>query len=302
MTVLVTGWDGFVGVHLGALLTQNGSTPLPFEDHGKLVDLRDPDAVKDFIAKTKPDRVYHLAALSNVGQSWKDPDAFFAVNAQGTRNLLEALRHSCPKARVLMVSTGVIYGDAAKSGALMKETDPTRPQNPYAKSKLEAEAACREYFDHHGLDCRVVRPHGHTGPGQALGFVVPDFASQIANVANGTAPPSMNVGALDVKREFGDVRDVVRAYHRVMERGAPGQVYNLATNEPHAIREVANALMEAAGVKVELIQDPDRMRKVDESALRLDTTKITDLGFNFEIPFATTMADVIKEWIEKTKS
>ncbi len=302
MTVLVTGWDGFVGVHLEALLKQNGQTTLPFEEDGKLVDLRDADAVNSFVAKIKPDRVYHLAALSNVGQSWKDPDAFFAVNAQGTTNLLEATRRANPHARVLMVSTGAIYGDAAKSGAAMNEDDPTQPQNPYSKSKLAAETACREYYETHDLDCRVVRPLGHTGPGQTLGFVVPDFASQIANVANGNAPPKMTVGNLDVEREFGDVRDVVRAYHEIMESGAPGQIYNLANNEPHTIKEVATNLMAAAGVEVELVQDPARMRKVDESTLRLDVTKISGLGFKYQIPFATTMADVIKEWIEKTKA
>jgi GDP-4-dehydro-6-deoxy-D-mannose reductase len=143
---------------------------------------------------------------------------------------------------------------------------------------------------------------GHTGPGQNLGFVTPDLAYQVAAIALEKAEPVIRVGNLDVAREFADVRDVVRAYWTVMEKGEAGGVYNLSTNRPRTIREVAESLMAAAGVEAELVQDQERVRKVDESSPLLDTSKINALGFKFEIPFSKTMADVVEYWIEKIKS
>jgi GDP-4-dehydro-6-deoxy-D-mannose reductase len=307
MSSLITGMSGFVGGHLAALLLARGETVDPLDDQlrcalGRPIDLRDAAAVAELIECIRPTRVYHLAALSNVGAAWKDPSSTSAVNVDGTRNLLEAVRAQAPAARVLIVSSGAVYGPPPSPAAVFRETDAPRPQNPYAASKLAAERIGAEYVDKYGLDVRRVRPLGHTGPGQRLGFVVPDFASQIAAIAAGSAPPRILVGNLAARREFADVRDVVRAYELIMDAGEPGGTYNLATNETHSIGEVAEALMAAVRVRAELVPDPARLRPADESSPRLDTRRLAALGFRHQFPFAQTMADVMKEWLAKAQA
>ncbi|HUT52399.1 MAG TPA: GDP-mannose 4,6-dehydratase [bacterium] len=297
MKTLVTGMGGFVGPHLARLIAGQGGEAVPFYFQERRVDLTDADTVGRAIKEIRPGRVYHLAALSSVGQSWQDPDAVFAVNVDGTRNLLQALSDHAPEARVLMASSGSVYGPAAE-GRVFKEDDELNPQNPYARSKARAEEACAE-FAKRGLDVRVVRPLGHTGPGQRPGFVVPDLASQVAAIALKKTEPLVRAGNLEVEREFADVRDVARAYEMVMEKGGAGPVFNLSINEPHSIREVALTLMAAAGVEAELISSAALVRKNDECSPRLDVSKISALGFRFEIPFQKTMAEVLDEWVQK---
>jgi GDP-4-dehydro-6-deoxy-D-mannose reductase len=296
---LITGMGGFVGPHLARLIASRGGQPVPFYFQGRRVDLRDRETVGRAIQEIRPGRVYHLAALSSVGQAWKDPDAVSAVNVDGTRNLLQAISEHTPEARVLMASSGSVYGPGV-AGRVFQEDDGLNPQNPYARSKARAEEVCAEYAER-GLDVRVVRPLGHTGPGQGLGFVVPDLASQVAAVALRKTEPIVKAGNLGVEREFADVRDVARAYGMVMEQGASANIYNLATNEPHTIREVALTLLAAAGVEAELISSAALIRKNDESSPRLDVSRIGALGFCFEIPFPKTMAEVLHEWVHKLK-
>ena len=305
MTTIITGMSGFVGRHLARLLREKGETVEPLDvaaqcSLGKPVNLLDPDTVAEALACLQPDRIYHLAALSSVALSWKDPRQTFAVNVDGTRNLLAAVRQHAPSARVLMVSTAAVYGAAAEAGGTLHEDGEARPANPYAESKLAAERVGEEYLRQYGIDVRRVRPQGHTGPGQAKGFVVPDLASQIAGIAAGQAPPRIKVGNLHVRREFADVRDVVRAYQLVMEQGQPGLLCNLATNEPHSIREVAETLMEIAGVTAALVSDETKVRPQDESSPCLDVTRIQKLGFRFQVPFRQTLADVMAEWMGKS--
>jgi len=296
VTVLVTGLiEGFVGPHLSDLLRQNGEEPVPLKS-----DLRDSDALSDEIKRTKPDRVYHLAAISSISQSWKDPELVFDVNTRGTRFLLDAILESSPECRVLFVSSGSVYGPPIE-GKPFSEDDVPCPSNPYSVSKLAAEIQCKMFHEKHSLDVRIVRPQGHTGPGQLKGAVVPDFASQIAEIATNKRPPQMSVGNLESAREFADVRDVVRAYHTVMEKGEAGATYNLANNYPRTIGDVLMTLSRIAGVTAEVKQDPDKLRPVDESSPRLDTSRIQSLGFSYKIPFEKTMADVLEEWMERAR-
>jgi len=301
MKVLISGWtEGFVGPHLAEYIKNQGHDPYPLDLSGKWVDLRNAELVDQVVKQVRPGIVFHLAALSSVGKAWKDPAPVFEVNVNGTKNLLEALKKHAPDASVLFVSTGAVYGKAGDPPKIFREDDGFDPQNPYAESKAKAEMLCVEYAKKYSLDIRRVRPQGHTGPGQRLGFVVPDIASQAAAVALKKALPVIKVGNLDVKREFADVRDVVRAYWTVMEKGEPGRAYNLATNRPRSIKEVAQTLIKAAGIEVELVQESARVRKSDESSPTLDTQSIKSLGFDFQIPFEKTMADVLHEWLEKT--
>ena len=327
MTTLITGMSGFVGTHLARWLKDQDEKVVPLALDGKRVDLREAEQVEQAVAEIKPDRVYHLAAQSSVKKSWVDRELTFAVNLEGTLNLLNALIHHAPKTRLLLISTGAVYGGSsakeakeffrkglppeeaerfiafAEIGRPVKETDLTCPLNPYAKSKMQAEAAGYSAYLQSGLDARIVRPLGHTGPGQRLGFVVPDLASQVAAIATHEFPPIVRVGRLDISREFADVRDVVRAYHLIMENGEPGEVYNLATNEPHPIEEVAVTLLELAGLRAQIVQENDRPHNFwpEENSPKLDTQKIEQLGFHFQVPFTQTLSDVLREWIERIR-
>lgn len=294
MTDLITGINGFVGRHLAAAVTADGGRAVGLDL--PVCDLCDFSSVIDFVRRAAPVRVYHLAAMSSMGRSWEDRERVFAVNVQGTRNLLTALAEAAPAARTLLVSTGAVYGPG--SGKIIKETDPLAPGNPYAESKVAAEEVAREFIAR-GLDVRIARPLGHTGPGQNQGFVVPDLASQIAAIKKGRAEPRLRVGNLKVQREFADVRDVLRAYRAILERGEPGGVYNVATNRPHSIEEVATTLLRLADVTADLTPDPTLLRPADESSPRLDTSRLSALGFAYQIPFEKTLADVLAFWMER---
>ncbi len=301
MRALITGKNGFAGTHLAKLLCSRGHETFGLELGGQRVDLADVRSLTGLVNEIKPDLAFHLAAVSGVGASWKDPDAAFAVNVEGTRNLMQAVADEAPAAKLLFVGSGSVYGGPDPSGRPFKEDDPLDPRNPYAKSKAEAEKVCRIFHEERGLDVRIVRPLGHAGPGQRLGFVAPDLASQIAraSLAGDKGPFEIEVGSLQVKREFADVRDVVRAYLMIMEKGEPGRTYNLATNEPHSIEEVGLTLIEAAGIDARLKSTMERKRKNDDSTPALDMEKTRALGFDYEIPFHVTMADVLGDW--KTK-
>lgn len=324
MIALITGLDraGFVGPHLARLLKDHGQTAVPLQLDGKFVDLRDPEQVERAVDSIRPDRVYHLAAQSSVGKSFKEPELTFNVNVKGTEHLLAGLHKHAPKSRLLFISTGAVYGSVEQRQEYQKTLAPERrsafiadpdhafreddllhPGNPYAQSKQQAEKICLRFFQEQGLDARIVRPLGHTGPGQQLGFVVPDMASQVAAIAAGEFPPIVRAGRLDVAREFSDVRDVVRAYLTIMEEGEPGQTYNLAANEPHTIEQVITTLLRLAGIQARLFQDTDRLRPgKDESTPRLDAAKLFRLGFYFQIPFQQTLADILHEWIGRIKA
>ena len=224
MRHLITGLSGFVGAHLAALLRRRGEKVAGLDRHSTPpVDLLDQPAVRAALRDFEPHRIYHLAGQSRVGRSWQDPEGTFRVNVAGTLYLLRAVAEIMPRARVLLVSTNEVYGLPGRGGKLLAEEDPLEPQNPYALSKMTAELmaglAARE-FD---LEVVRVRPAGHIGPGQPLGFVAPDFASQVVRIERGEQEPKLQVGNLNAQREFMDVRDVVRAYADLIERGRPGR-------------------------------------------------------------------------------
>jgi len=301
MTVLITGMDGFVGAHLEAHLRGLGQAPVPLELHGEWVDLTDAEKVSHAVHDISPDRVYHLAAAASVSRSFQDAEGIFKVNVLGTRNLLEAVKLHAPSARVLVVSTGEVYGMVKKGHPPLSEDHPPAPANPYAISKLDAEIQC-EMFLSQGLDIRRVRPLGHTGPGQSLGFVAPDFASQVAAIKKGRQEPRIKVGNLSTEREFSDVRDVVRAYALIMERGERAGIYNLANNHPVPISRILEKLIEMAQIVAQIEQDRKKIRPSDYSTPQLDSSKVRALGFEYRIPLEKTLRDVLDEWLEKTEA
>jgi GDP-4-dehydro-6-deoxy-D-mannose reductase len=289
---LVTGALGFVGGHLVAHLAEAGDTIVPFEHDGAAVDVVDAVAVGDAVTAARPDVVYHLAASTHIGASWDAPAAVFRVNAEGTLNVLRA----CTRAgvdRVLVVGSADEYGAVAPDELPISEDAPLRPRTPYGASKVAAEYLALQAHLGDGLGTIRVRAFNHTGPGQAPTYLVPGLAGRIV-AAERDGARTIAVGSLDAVRDFTDVRDVVRAYRLLVERGGVGEVYNVGSGRGWSVREVADALLGASGADLDLEVDPALVRPVEVPALVADATKLrAATGWAPARPFEETLAEVL---------
>ena len=312
LRALITGATGFVGPHLirrllaaGAEVWASAWSPdarpagggdLP-PGIGRLTcDLRDPEAAAALVARARPDRVYHLAAFSLPGQSWGDPLEATRVNFLGTLHLLDGIRRLHPGARFLLAGSAEVYGRVAAEELPLKEDQPLRPVTPYGMSKAAAELATAQYARAYGLDVRIARAFNHTGPGQTEQFVCPSLARQVVEIAAGLRPPPLEAGTLEVVRDFSDVRDIVAGYERIMERGEPGEVYQLCAGRPVALREVVALIQDAAAIAVPVVSVPDRVRPVDIPALWGSPAKAeARLGWRTTIPLAVTLGELVAE-------
>jgi GDP-4-dehydro-6-deoxy-D-mannose reductase len=262
--VFVTGGGGFVGRYLVAHLEACGDeVDAPDES----VDILDPDALDDAIGRSNPDAVYHLAALSHVGESWTDPARVIRVNVEGTANVLAAARRH-RAARVLVVGSAEEYGRVAAADLPIDETTELRPATPYGASKLAASYLALQAHLGAGLHTVRVRAFSHTGPGQPDRFLVPALARRIAVAeASETNDPEavgeITVGALDPVRDISDVRDVVRAYRLLVEHGAAGEVYNVCSGTGVSVAEVAEHLLSRARRPLRLVPDPELIRPAE---------------------------------------
>jgi len=300
MRVLVTGANGFVGGHLREALRAGGHEPLCFdqvltahedEQHVFVGDLREPESVRRVVAETEPDACIHLGGIAFVPMGWSNPQLVLSVNAIGTVNVLEAFRQERPNARLLVVTSSEIYGREARDHAVT-ETDPPRPANPYAVSKLAADEIALLYARRHGMPVMTARPHNHIGPGQSENFVVSSFAAQLARIKIGAAAPVMRVGNLDNARDFTDVRDVVEAYRILIEKGTCGQAYNIASGVSVKIGDILDQLCAIADIHPEVTHDPDRFRPTDARPA-LDISRIReDTDWRPNIPLARTLRDI----------
>jgi GDP-4-dehydro-6-deoxy-D-mannose reductase len=280
--ILVTGASGFVGNHL---LSQLGEEGLSTE-----VDVTDAEAVAQSVRDAQPRAVVHLAALSWVVESWREPARVWEVNVVGTINVLEAVRHESPKARVLAVSTGDVYGRAERVPT--PEDEPVAPVSPYAASKAAAELACLQARGA-GADVIVTRAFQHEGPGRDERFAIGSWTRQLAEleVAGGGA---LRVGNLDVERDLIDVRDVCRAYKLLLEPSVPADVYNVATGRPVKMSDVVELLVGMARCPVTVEPDPDRLRPADIPRLSGDPSRLERAtGWRPEIPLEQTLADTL---------
>jgi len=295
MRVVVTGGMGFVGRHLVAHLEACGDEVVTLDHHGDVaVDITDADAVAAGISAVAADAVYHLAGWADVGASWNDPMGVLRVNAEGTLNVLEACR-AAGVARVLSVASADVYGMVTEADLPLTETSPLRPTSPYAASKVAADALAQQAFLGHGLGVVRVRPFNHLGPGQSEAFVAPALAARIAR-AERTGQHEIAVGNLSARRDFTDVRDVVRAYRLLVERGEPGEVYNVCRGSDVSVQEVADRLVAMADRPIALVPDPALKRPVDLPVLRGDASKLTAAtGWRPEIPMHETLADLLAD-------
>ncbi len=314
-SLLVTGASGFVGPWVVRALAERGAhvqatagpaappsaADLPVEVWHAM-DLRDPADVERVVAAAKPDAVLHLAGQSSTARSFAEPAETFHINALGTWRLLDAVRVRAPRARVLVVTSGDLYGPQPE-GTRVAENAIPRPVSPYGLSKAAADAFAEVAATTHRLDVLRARSFGHTGPGQEPTFAIPAFARQLAEIEVGTAEPVLRVGNLEVVRDLTDVRDVALAYVALLERGRSGAAYNVCRGEGVRLTDVVQALCGMIRKPVTIEPDPARMRPADVPYLVGDPSAIArDTGWRAETPLADTLRAVVDEWRARVAS
>ena len=294
MRALVTGASGFVGGHLTGHLEAAGDVVLAPE-----TDITDREGIHAAIAEVAPEVVYHLAAQADVGGSWTDPVGTLRVNVEGTLNVLDAAR-TAGVGRVLAVTSADVYGVVDEADLPLAEDAPIRPVSPYAASKAAADVLCLQAVLGHGLDVIRVRSFNHLGPGQSDRFVASAIASRIvANERSGGEV--VRIGNLAARRDFTDVRDVVRAYRLLVEHGARGEVYHVCSGVDRPVSDLAERLTALAATPMRLEVDPDLFRPVDLKALRGDPGKLAAAtGWAPEIELDQTLRDLLEDWRART--
>lgn len=293
MRALITGGTGFVGGWLRAHLEECGDHVLAT---GEDADVTDPAAIGAVIESFTPEAIYHLAGQAHVGRSWSEPAETYRVNVIGTVNVLDAARRVDPHPRVLVVSSAEVYGRVSPDQLPITEETPATPMSPYAASKLAAEVAARQAVLGFDVPAVVARPFNHIGPGQSPTFVVSALARRIVD-AERTGGARLEMGNASPRRDLADVRDVARAYRLLVEKGEPGEVYNVATGHDVVIGDLARRLIELSGIDLELVTNAVELRPVDVPVLRGDPGKLQrSTGWGPEIPLEQTLADVLAYW------
>lgn len=295
--VLVTGAAGFVGRHLIDHLEASGDEVVGVDrmaDYGG-VDITDAAAVDRLIADVAPATIYHLAGWADVGGSWKAPVEAFRANAEGTLNVLgAACEHGV--GRVLAVSSADVYGKVEPSELPLTEDSPLRPVSPYAASKVAADYLGLQAWLGRGLPVLRVRAFNHLGPGQTAAFVAPAIASRIAR-AERDGGDVLPIGDLSARRDFTDVRDVVRAYRLLVEHGDPGEVYNVCSGVDLAVQDLADQMLAQASIPLRFEADPELLRPVEVPVLRGSHARLTAAtGWEPEIPISQTLTDLLEDW------
>lgn len=312
---LITGITGFVGSHLAEYLLSQGIEVVGtarwrsqtdnidhLGDRVRLVecDLRDSASVKSVVATAEPDCVYHLAAQSFVQTSWQAPGETLTTNIIGQLHLLEAIRDLKADISVQIAGSSEEYGLVKPEELPIGEENPLRPLSPYAVSKVGQDLLAYQYHHSYGMHLVRTRAFNHTGPRRGRVFATSSFASQIAEIEAGRAEPVLRVGNLEAKRDFTDVRDIVRGYVLALDKGEAGQVYNLCSGVAHSIQEVIDILLGMAKMKIRIEQDPARMRPSDVPVLVGDSTKFRELtGWVTTIPFEQTLRDLLNWWRDR---
>ncbi len=310
MRSLITGIGGFAGGHLARALIDRGDavagidcrfgaqlTPLGGQITLLEGDIRDADAMRALATEFRPDTIFHLAALTHVGEAWTQRRETFEINVIGTSAVLEVAAEIDPKPTVVLASTGQVYGPAPADSHPLNEDTPSDPRSPYAVSKVCCEVLARQAWKSEDVPTVILRTFNYTGPWQAPSFVCADFARQVAWIEAGLADPLIKVGNLQTRRDFSDVRDIVDGYLLVADRGVAGEAYNLASGNAVEIADVLDRLRGAVDADIEVRQDADRVRSVDLAALVGDATRAREeLGWKPRFDFEETLASVLDFW------
>lgn len=307
MRVLITGAAGFVGSHLTQHLAETISDielhgavlfdtpPSPLIQYHKL-DLRDPQACLTLMEQIRPDALYHLAAQPFVPLSFEDPWDTMETNIRMQLNLIQACLKLNMRPRMLVITSAEIYGAVQPDKLPLNEESPLRPTSPYSVSKVTQDMLGLQYFLSHQLPIMRARPFNHFGPNQSDRFVAPAFAMQIARIEAGLQEPVIAVGNLESKRDFTDVRDIVRAYRFIMEKGAAGDVYNIASGEVYSIQDVLDTLLKFSHVEIEVRVDTELLRPVDIPVIQGDYNRLrAATGWQPQISFEQTLKDVLAD-------
>lgn len=315
MKALVTGISGFVGSHMAEFLLDKGVEVVGtirqrsqkdhithIESDIKLVEceLRDPISVEQLMDQERPELIFHLAAQSFVPTSWNSPIDTIHNNVAGQIHLFEAIRRFKLSSKVQIACSSEEYGQVEPSEVPIREDNPLRPLSPYAVSKVAQDYLGYQYFRSYGLHIVRTRTFNHTGPRRGENFVTSNFAKQIAEIEKGLRPPVIHVGNLQARRDFTDVRDIVRGYWLALEKGTPGECYNIASGSCCTIEQMLHLLLTLTDVQVEIQEDPLRMRPSDVEILLGSAEKFhADTGWTPEIPFEQTMTDLLNYWRAK---
>jgi GDP-4-dehydro-6-deoxy-D-mannose reductase len=316
LKALITGISGFVGSHLAEYLLDTtgwevaGTVFGPYDNIADLCDrlelfpaeLSRLDVMVFILEQAQPDVIFHLAAQPLVSASRRDPWGTLESNIRMQLNVLEGVAQVRPECRVLVVGSSEEYGLVSPEDLPIDEETPLRPLSPYALSKVAQDLMGLQYFLTHKLHIVRVRPFNHIGPRQRIGFVAADLASQIAAAETGLQPPVLEVGNLEARRDFSDVREVVQAYVQLIADGEAGQVYNIGSGVSHSVRELLDTLLSMSQVPIQVQQDPGRMRPSDVPEVICDATRIHECtGWQTTIPFEQSLRDVLEYWRQETR-
>ena len=312
MRVLITGITGFVGSHLADLLLDQGQTVIGtarwrsstaniehIQDQVELVecDLRDAAGVRDVMADTRPDLIFHLAAQSFVQASWRSPQETISTNMLGQVNIMEALRDLGMNPPMLIAGSSEEYGLVRPDEVPITEDNPLRPLSPYGVSKVGQDLLAFQYHKSYGMHLIRCRAFNHTGPRRGKVFAESNWAYQIVEMEKGHQEPVLRVGNLEAKRDYSDVRDMVKAYALALEKGEPGEVYNLCSGRTYAMKEIVDLLLGMTKLRVRMETDPARLRPSDVPVLLGDYSKFHQrTGWSPQIPLAQTLRDLLEYW------
>ncbi len=312
MRALITGYTGFVGSHLTEALLERGTEVFALyrwrsrldnvghlQDRVQLIegDIADAASMRHALEFSRPDEIYHLAAQSFVPTSWSSPGSTLDTNIQGELNLFEGIRSLDISPRIQIAGSSEEYGLVHPDELPITEDNPLRPLSPYGVSKVAQDLLAYQYHRSYGLDVVRTRGFNHTGPRRGQVFVCSNFAWQIARIERGEAEPIIRVGNLQARRDFTDVRDMVRGYILALEKGVSGEVYNICSGRAWSIQEVLDHLLSRSEVEVRIETDPTRMRPSDVPNLDGSYAKFHEAtGWEPQIPFEQTLDDLLEYW------
>lgn len=300
MKALITGIHGFVGGYLRRELEEHGYdvTGIDIRPGEKTVqvDLLDAEHLAQVVAECEPDIVIHLAGQANVALSWKIPQKTMEINLIGAINLMEAVRAYDPAVRMVLVGSSDQYGNLGEAGESVSETLVTKPQTPYAVSKKAQEEIAAVYVRAYGMNICMTRSFNHGGAGQREGFLISDFAAGIARVEKGLAD-KLRVGNLSAKRDFTHVKDIVRAYRLIAEKGRSGEVYNVGSGIVHSAQEILDGLCALATCPIPVEQDPAKIRPSDTPVICCDNSKLKEhTGWRTTLTLDDILREALDDW------
>lgn len=309
--VLIIGAAGFVGNHLIEYITQNHSDwklyvskleneNIDYDVEKYNLNILNIEEIRELLNNIRPDYIFHLAAQSSVALSWKNPQLTIDINIKGTLNLLDVLKELDYKPRVLLIGSGEEYGRVKENEIPIVEDNNTRPGNIYAVTKVTQNMLGKIYSDAYDLDIMSTRSFNHTGPNQATIAVVADFCKQVVDIEKGLNDNIIHVGNLNAKRDFTDVRDVVRAYCLLIEKGQKGETYNVGSGKAIAIKEILDMILDNAKCDIKVEIDKNRFRPIDVPIIEADITKLNNItGWKPEIDLNQTIIDTLNYWRNK---